>query len=318
MPETRRRHAQNVARREELVEPAPAPEPQPSEEPAAPRVSAILAGYNRAAALRRAIEALEQSQDRERLEILVVDCGSRDESPQLDVDYPGITMLRLPHNFGATKAMNIATRTAKAEVLFYLSPAVEVAPDTVTKLADHLEEATDTAAVCPLLMDDESRLISNARKIPTPATMAAIYRGASVPGVEIDLAAESIVVEYPGLEALMISKQFIKGMNYFDDRYGEYWADADLAMQIRRAQKKIRLYPAIRVKLHRAPDPLAGDPYFRADRALGAAAFLGKYNGFPAALRFRMAAALSALGGLRLREFGAIVSGQKVDGSRGV
>ena len=31
----------------------------------------------------------------------------------------------LPQNFGATKALNIATRTARAEFLFLLSPEVE-------------------------------------------------------------------------------------------------------------------------------------------------------------------------------------------------
>ena len=35
----------------------------------------------------------------------------------------------------------------------------------------------------------------------------------------------------------MVRKQFIKGMNYFDERYGHFWADADLAMQVKHAQK---------------------------------------------------------------------------------
>ena len=61
-----------------------------------------------APALRRAIEALERSQERDRLEILVVDCGSQDESPRLDGDYPAVQILRLPQHFGATRAMNIA------------------------------------------------------------------------------------------------------------------------------------------------------------------------------------------------------------------
>jgi len=38
-------------------------------------------------------------------------------------------------------------------------------------------------------------------------------------------------VLYPGREALLIRKQFVVGMNYFDERFGEYWADADLAIK---------------------------------------------------------------------------------------
>ena len=35
--------------------------------------------------------------------------------------------------------MNIATRTSKADLLFYLSPNVEVAPETVTELVNRLQ-----------------------------------------------------------------------------------------------------------------------------------------------------------------------------------
>ena len=97
-------------------------------------MSAILVGYNQAAALRRAIEALERSANREQLEILLVDCASADETASLDEHYPSLTVLRLPDHFGATKALNIATRTARGELLLYLSPDVEVAPDTIVRL----------------------------------------------------------------------------------------------------------------------------------------------------------------------------------------
>ena len=59
--------------------------------PTTPRVSAILIGYNQAAALRRAIEALERSTNRDQLEILLVDCASSDETGSLDEQYPALT-----------------------------------------------------------------------------------------------------------------------------------------------------------------------------------------------------------------------------------
>src|SRR5215472_5828837 len=100
-----------------------------TEEITGPRVSVVLVAFNQAPQLRRAVQALENSKERDRLEILVVDCGSQDGSSQLDTELPAINMLRLPHHFGAAKAMNIAVRTAKAELVFFLSPDVEVQPD---------------------------------------------------------------------------------------------------------------------------------------------------------------------------------------------
>ena len=279
------------------------------EEPLGPRVSAVLVGYNQAPQLRRALEALQQSRDAERLEILVVDCGSQDESSRLDADYPAMNMLRLPHHFGATKAMNIATRTAKADLAFFLSPSVEVEPDTVSRLAALLEEDPSAAAVCPLLVNSAGEPVSKISRLPTPSNVQPEPASA-------DWTQDSIVVEYPGRDAIMVRKQFIRGMNYFDQRFGQHWADVDLAMQIRRAGKKIRLYPGIRATLHPEPDPLQEETLSEADRALGAAAFFGKYYGFFSGLSFRLVAILKALGRFNFRLLGYLLSGQKLDGTQ--
>jgi len=121
-------------------------------------------------------------------------------------------------------------------------------------------------------------------------------------------------VAYPGMDALLVRKQFVRGMNFFDERFGHYWADADLAAQVRRAGKKIRLYTGIRATYHAAPDPLAGDPLAEVDCISGAAALLSKYGGggFP----FRLGAALSALGRFDIGRFSKILNGKKLDGSQ--
>jgi GT2 family glycosyltransferase len=281
-----------------------------AEETAGPRVSAVLVSYNQAEGLRRAIQALEQSRDREKLEILVVDCGSQDDSSRLDAEFPALNMLRLPHHFGATKAMNIATRTAKADLIFFQSPTVEVQPDTISKLAAALEEDSEAIAACPLLLDPDGQPVSKFARIPAPGIIDAV---APSP----DLTQDSVVVEHPGLQALLVRKQFIRGMNYFDERHlGHYWADADLAMQSRRAGKKIRLYPSIHATLHPEADPLEGDPLAEADRALGAAAFLAKYYGFFTGFNFRLTSIFKTLGRFDFRLLGYLVRGQKLDGTQ--
>ncbi len=275
-------------------------------------MSAILVSLNQIEPLRRAIAALERSTDRERLEILVVDLGSDDGSAQLDTEFPAIVTLRLPHNFGATKAMNVSTRTAKSDLVFYLSPDVEVEPDTVRKLADKLEEDSDAAAVCPLLVDEGGKPVSRIYKLPTKES----FKGDQTP-VAIDLAQESVNVEYPGRDAILVRKQFVKGMNYFDERFGEFWADADLAMQIRRGLKKIRLYPSIKALRRGDTSPPANKGLLAADRAGGAAAFIGKYHGFMGGLGFRTGAIFRALGHFDFKQLIALASGQKIDGSQG-
>jgi len=288
---------------------SPGAEPSENEEQLGPRVSAVLVGFNQGPQLRRAIEALERSQDRERLEILVVDCGSQDESPRLDAEYPSINMLRLPHHFGATKARNVASRTAKTDLLFFVSPEVEVQPDTVSRLAEKLDEEADTTAAVPLLVDREGRQVPVYRPLPSSSNL---YPAPA----DVDVTQESVTVGYPGLDAVMVRKQFVRGMNYFDERFGNSWSDADLAAQIRRGGKKIRVYPAIRAVLDEETNPLQGDVLAQADETLGAAAYLGKYYGFFSGFSFRLMAILKALATFNVRLLGYLISGQKLDGSQ--
>src|SRR5579884_1989867 len=106
---------------------------------APPRISAIVLSYNTAASLRRCLAALDRSVPRETLEILVADNGSQDESPTLDTEFPNTTFLRMPRNFGASKALNIAMRTAIGDYMFFVAPEIEVQPDTVAALAAVLD-----------------------------------------------------------------------------------------------------------------------------------------------------------------------------------
>jgi N-acetylglucosaminyl-diphospho-decaprenol L-rhamnosyltransferase len=289
----------------------------PPETPPAPKATAILIAHNQAAELRRALQALERSKDRDRFEILVIDSGSLDDTETIGEEFPGITLLRLPHHFGATKAMNIATRTAKTDFLFFLSPDVEVAPDTIRLLTEHLEAESDTTAVCPLLVDAAGTPIARIQPLPTRETLAQACAGGEPPHIEPDLTQESIAVGYPGRDALLVRKQFIIGMNYFDARFGEYWADADLALKVRHARKKILLYPAIRATWHASARPAPDDAVYsaaiyNADRVLGAALLLRKHEGFIAGLTFRLSAIVSALLHFDFRLFAALLSGEKV------
>lgn len=315
MPIEKDKRARKVASaREETQAPAPSPRETEVEVPTGPQVSAILVAFNQASALHRAVQALEQSKGREKFEILVVDCGSGDGSDSVDTDFPAVNMLRLPHHLGAARAMNIATRTAKGDLLFFLSPNTEVKPDSVSLLAARLEADAEAVAACPLLTDAEGQPLARVYKMPGREELAAVCKGGALHGIAIDASQDAVTVEYPGMDALMVRKAFVRGMNFFDQRFGHYWADADLAAQVRRAGKKINLYPGIRAVYHSAPDPLEGEAIAQVDKIAGAAALLSKYGG--GGFTFRLGAAFGALGRMDFGGFTKVLSGEKLDGSQ--
>jgi GT2 family glycosyltransferase len=285
-------------------------DPTSSTEPLVPRISAILLAYNQAPQLRRAIPALESSHSRDRLEILVLDCASTDGTSALYTEFPSVNILRLPHHLGAARAFNIATRTAKGEFLFFVSPDVEVLPDTAEILASALDEDPVTMAACPLLTDAAGQPTPHIYPLPNPA---ALPTGPLAPIIPTDLTAPT-PIEYPTLDALLVRRGFVQAMNYFDQRYGHYWVDAELAMQIRRAGKKIHLYPAARAIYHPAADPVGSDSLAASDRVVGAAAYASKYGG--SGLGLRVGAAFKALARFDFGLFSALLGSQKLDGSQ--
>jgi len=122
-----------------------------------------------------------------------------------------------------------------------------------------------------------------------------------------------MVVEYPRGAALMMRVFLIKAIRQIDERYGQFGSDADLATQIRRGSKKILLIPSVRVR-HDGRSSYTS--FERADFLLGRAVFLGKYEGFAAGLRARIAAVLGPLFSFRFGELKYTLSGQKIDGTQ--
>lgn len=296
---------------------------------AAPRVSVLIVSYDHAEELRRCLRALELSAARETIEIIVVDNGSLDESPELDSEFSSITLLRLPRNFGFTKALNIAMRTAKAELFLFLDANVEVTPELAVSLAERLEQAPEAAAVCPLLFSAEE-VASPAQfaRLPGPdGVWDAARRGSFAAMSAPDETEERAAVELPSMCALMVRAHFLKGLRYIDERYAQSWADAEIAAQIRRAGKKIYVYPRIHATWHDDSEYLALLPssaraLLAVDWMLGAAVYAGKYFGFLPGLRIRLSSIVRCLGQvitLRENSFSRLlylISGQKIDGSQ--
>lgn len=270
--------------------------------PKPPKVSALVVSYNRKALLRRALEALEQSEARDTIEIVVVDNGSTDGSQQLESEFPRARFIRIPRNFGLTKALNLGVRGSAGEYVFFLHEDTAVFPETARLLAGFLDSQPDAGAVVPLLVDEADRPAPQLGKFPPDDT----WRPAE-PGPD------PLPVDYPRGAALMMRRFFFTAIRQIDERYGQFGSDADLCFQLRRAGKKILLVPPARARHQgRATE----SDLRKADCKQGAAAWIGKYSGFWSGLRAQIGAVFGALGSLQLTVLKYLLAGQKVDGSQ--
>ena len=235
--------------------------------------------------------------------MIVVDNGSTDGAAQLDARFPNTQFIRLPKNFGLTKAMNLGWRAADAPYVLFLHDDTEPEPEAVSKLADVLDARQDAAAACPLLVDEEGRPAPQLASLPPDGQ----WEPADVSG------SEPVEVEYARGAALMMRVFLIRAIRQIDERYGQSGADADLAAQILTAGKKILLVPEARARHQGSPQHSAVE---RADFLLGRAVFMGKYRGFFAGMQARLGSIFGPLAGFRLGELKYTLSGQKIDGTQ--
>lgn len=237
------------------------------------------------------------------MQVIVVDNGSHDGSAQWDGEFPKVQFIRLPKNFGLTKAMNIGWRAADAPYVLFLHEDAAVEPATIASLADVLDSTPEAAAVCPLLVDAAGHPVAQLGALPPDGN----WRPAEPRGDQ------PFAVEYPRGAALMMRVLLIKAVRQIDEHYGQFGGDADLAAQIRKASKKILLVPGARA-LHEGRNGYS--PARRADFLLGRVVFLEKYQGFGAGLQARFSAIFGTLFSFKFGEFSRVVSGQKIDGTQ--
>jgi hypothetical protein len=125
-----------------------------------PSVSIVVATFNRHDWLRLAIDSV-LAQDNPDLELLVVDDGSSDETPELLEAYAGrhpserFRFVR-QENAGQAAALNRGYELARGEVLGYLSDDDLLAPGAVSRLASELVDPEVVAAFPGYRIIDEA------------------------------------------------------------------------------------------------------------------------------------------------------------------
>ena len=113
------------------------------------RVSIVIVSQHQIQLLRPSLAAIAARSEPEVSEVIVVECGSQDGSARIDDEFEGITVMRLPRNFGWTRAVNIATRTAKSEYLLLVPNGCQIESDTVQRMLNAIEADSGVGAVCP-------------------------------------------------------------------------------------------------------------------------------------------------------------------------
>ena len=214
--------------------------------------------------------------------------------------------MRLPKNFGLTKALNIGLRAADSEYLLCLHDDAVISAEDVSKLADYLDAHPEAGAVCPLLVRQDGSPAAQVQQLPTPSNPQPALSAAQGSG--------EITAECVSGAAIMFRAFFLRAIRQIDDRYGDYGSSIEICRQMKRAGKKIVILREITAIHDGAQSSVPGD-VLEGDRVAGTAVFLGKHYGFMAGMMYRIKAGLGGLVRFQFSVVGGAFSDAKIDGT---
>jgi GT2 family glycosyltransferase len=214
-------------------------------------VSVIILTRNTCELTRAAIQSVLDSRDDLQKEILIVDNGSTDETPQkLPRDFPQIKFLRSEHNLGFAAGCNLAAKNSSGEFLLLLNSDARPAPDAVGKAVQFIRANSNCAVVGAQLLNADGLRQNSIANLPTLATellnKSLLRRLApkKFPGKEQNFSAPADVESVVGA-FMLVRKKIWDELGGLDERYFFFFEETDFCLRARRNNYRVVFLPDV-------------------------------------------------------------------------
>jgi O-antigen biosynthesis protein len=214
-----------------------------------PPISVAVCAYNEERRLPECLEALSRL-DYPRLDIIICDDGSTDETLKIAQRYP-FRVLALPHG-GLSNARNAAMEAADGEIIAYLDADAYCHPEWPYHLA--------------LSMEDSGVVGTGGPNLPVEGAGRIEHAVASSPGSPVEVLITSDRAEHvPGCN-MAYRLADLRDIHGFDSTYVSAGDDVDVCWRLLDRGGQIAFSPAAQVRHHRR-DSVRG--YLRQQRGYG-------------------------------------------------
>ena len=257
------------------------------------QIAVIIVSRGQREALFRSLEAIAVAG----IHVIVIDLGSQDGSLDAEEAFPAVQFIKLPKNFGITKALNLGIRACSADYALLMSQPYRLAAADVFAMAREMETDSSIGGLVAWISGEPQ-----VSPLPTPANPEPPPQAAQA-GAKAECATGP----------LMVRRFLLTSLQKIDERYGDYGSEPELCMQVQRAGKRVVIADAQATAAGLATQPTA---LAIADRQLGVAAYLGKHYGLLTGIRVHLKYLLGALFGFELARFRYLITGQKIDGTQ--
>lgn len=219
-------------------------------------ISVIIVSLNTSRVLTECLESLRVAAHGIRLETIIVDNGSRDDSvTRIRRDWPEIQLIESKENLGFGRANNLAIKQACGRYIVLLNSDAFLAPDALRKSIESMDQNPSIGLGGGRLVGRDGSWQPSARMFPSILTDTFVLSGLSnrFPQSRIfghfDLTwadqMQPMAVDWvPGAFAIIRSEALQK-VGLFDARFFLYYEEVDLCRRIKQAGYSIWYWPDV-------------------------------------------------------------------------
>lgn len=223
-------------------------------------LSIIIVSWNVSELLRECLQSIEATRGELRLETIVVDSASADDSVNMiQTEFPDVRLVACAENVGFPRGNNIGLSMAKGRNLLLLNPDTRVLSDALATLVAFLESNIDVGAVGPQLLNPDGSVQSSRRRFPTLTTM--LFESTWLEGVAPssvldryyvrDLPdGETADVDWVTGACIMAPRKVFDEVGGLDEGYYMYSEELDWCRRVRDAGWRVVYLPEAQVVHH--------------------------------------------------------------------
>jgi len=212
-----------------------------------PDLSVVIANYNTKVLLKNCLNSIFKSRGNLRIEVIVVDNGSKDGSVEmldkLKVKSGKLKVIKNRNNLLYSKANNQGLRLAKGKYVLILNSDTLIRKDTLTKMKRFMDEHHNCAIATARQIDQSGKTFKTSHKFPTPLTEIV-----ELPIFKKLFANSKIISSYrykgwdrktkrqidtaPG--SFMFARRYVlSSVKFFDENLKLYYSDVDLSKKVK-------------------------------------------------------------------------------------
>ncbi|MBN1291342.1 MAG: glycosyltransferase [Candidatus Latescibacteria bacterium] len=218
-------------------------------------ISVIIVSYNVSSFLDQALTTVKDAARNTKYEIFVVDNASSDDSVSIvKSKHPSVKLIENKVNLGFGRANNQALKLASGKYILILNPDTVLSHDTLRIMIDFLDSHPETgAAGCKVINPDGSLQLACRRGFPTPGGaffkmvgLSNLFPKSKTFGAyNLTYLDPDSLTEVDAISGsfMMLRKQTLTEVGFFDEDFFMYGEDLDLCYRIKQAGWKIYYVP---------------------------------------------------------------------------